>query len=46
MPDPAIVHALMSGPIFAWLLVLSEDPARLAYVADIVAESVATHLLG
>jgi AcrR family transcriptional regulator len=46
MPDAAVVHALMSGPVFAWLLVLSEDPARLADVADIVAESVANLLLG
>ena len=45
MPDPAIVHALLAGPIFAWLLVLSEDHARLAGVADVVVEAVAGLLL-
>lgn len=46
MPDPAVVHALLSGPIFAWLLVLSEDPARLDELADTVAAAVAGLLLG
>ncbi len=45
MPDPAVVHALLAGPIFSWLLVLSEDPATLADLADTVAESVAGFLL-
>ncbi len=45
MPDHAVVHALMGGPIFVWLLVLTEDPAKLTDLADIVAESVANLLL-
>lgn len=45
VPDPAVVHALLTGPVFAWLLVLSEDPARLLDVADIAAEATAGMLL-
>jgi len=26
-PDPAMVHALLLGPLFAWLITLDEDPA-------------------
>jgi AcrR family transcriptional regulator len=45
-PDPALVHALLAGPVFAWLLVLSEDPAKLTGLAHVVAGSVADLLLG
>jgi AcrR family transcriptional regulator len=41
MPDAATVHALLAGPIFAWVLVLSEDPARLADLTKVVAAAVA-----
>ncbi|WP_174185192.1 TetR/AcrR family transcriptional regulator [Nocardia barduliensis] len=44
-PDPATVHALLLGPIFAWLLILDGDRAEIPELARTVAESTATALL-
>ncbi|MEU6719953.1 TetR/AcrR family transcriptional regulator [Nonomuraea sp. NPDC046802] len=35
-PDPAAVHAMLLGPIFAWLFLLVEEPERLpGFAADL-----------
>jgi len=39
VPDPAVVHALVMGPIFAWLLVLTEDPTKVHDLAHTVAQA-------
>ncbi len=44
-PDPALVHALLIGPIFAWLLILTGDPDRLPELVRAVADSTASALL-
>ncbi|SEE90315.1 TetR/AcrR family transcriptional regulator [Jiangella alba] len=36
-PDTAVVHVLLLGPMFAWLIMLDEDPARAPELAVIVA---------
>jgi AcrR family transcriptional regulator len=33
-PDPAILNALLVGPVFAWLFLLSESPDRLPALLD------------
>ncbi|MFI9407626.1 TetR-like C-terminal domain-containing protein [Nocardia sp. NPDC052316] len=38
-PDPALVHALLLGPLFAWQIMLDEDPTRTTILADAVAQS-------
>lgn len=43
-PDPAIAHALLLGPVFAWLFLLLEDPDRLGPVTAALAETAATAL--
>ncbi|NUW42533.1 TetR/AcrR family transcriptional regulator [Nonomuraea rhodomycinica] len=45
LPDPATVHALLLGPIFAWLFLLLEDPGKAPAFADTLARGVG-HLLG
>ncbi|MFC4124639.1 TetR/AcrR family transcriptional regulator [Nocardia rhizosphaerae] len=37
-PDPALVHALLLGPLIAWLVVLDEFPARATELAHLVGE--------
>lgn len=44
-PDLAAVHALLLGPVFAWLFVLKEGEAGAAGYARLLAESVAGMLL-
>ncbi|MGK8489941.1 TetR/AcrR family transcriptional regulator [Nocardia asiatica] len=44
-PDPATVHALLLGPIFAWLLILDGDRAEIPRLTRTVAETAATALL-
>ncbi|GAA0933745.1 TetR/AcrR family transcriptional regulator [Nonomuraea longicatena] len=44
-PDAAVTHALLLGPIFAWLFLLLEDPARLPTLATAVAVATANALL-
>lgn len=44
-PDPATVHALLLGPIFAWLLILDGDRDKVPDLARTVAEAAATALL-
>ncbi|MFI7643668.1 TetR/AcrR family transcriptional regulator [Nonomuraea sp. NPDC049400] len=39
-PDPAVVHALLLGPIFAWLFLLLEDREALPAFADTIAATV------
>ncbi|MEV0334439.1 TetR/AcrR family transcriptional regulator C-terminal ligand-binding domain-containing protein [Nocardia sp. NPDC050717] len=36
-PDPALVQALLLGPLYAWLIVLDEDPARVPELVRVVA---------
>lgn len=36
-PDAAVLHVLLLGPIFAWLIMLDEDPARVPELAALVA---------
>ncbi|MEV0060705.1 TetR/AcrR family transcriptional regulator [Nocardia sp. NPDC050718] len=43
-PDPAITQALLLGPLFAWIVVLDEDPARAPELARIVARMVSDAL--
>lgn len=43
-PDPATVHALLLGPLFAWLIMLDEDPALAPQLARTIAHSVTTAL--
>ncbi|MEV1172385.1 TetR/AcrR family transcriptional regulator [Nonomuraea sp. NPDC049784] len=40
-PDPARVHAMLLGPIFAWLFLLLEDRTRLSDLAETLATDVA-----
>ncbi|MEV0354200.1 TetR/AcrR family transcriptional regulator [Nonomuraea sp. NPDC050680] len=46
LPDPAVVHALLLGPIFAWLFLLSEERERLPAFADALAHGLAYMLHG
>ncbi|MEU7855502.1 TetR/AcrR family transcriptional regulator [Nonomuraea sp. NPDC049141] len=46
LPDPAVVHALLLGPIFAWLFLLLEERERLPAFADTLAHGVAYVLQG
>lgn len=39
-PDPAAVHVLLLGPLFAWLIMLDEDPARTPHLANTIAQIV------
>ncbi|MGW6421289.1 TetR/AcrR family transcriptional regulator [Nocardia sp. NPDC055053] len=43
-PDAALVQALLLGPLYAWLVVLDEDPTRATELAHLVA-TVATNAL-
>lgn len=43
-PDPAIVQALLLGPLYAWLVVLDEDPTRTPELTRLVATMAATAL--
>ncbi|RDI42779.1 TetR/AcrR family transcriptional regulator [Nocardia mexicana] len=43
-PDPATVHVLLLGPLFAWQIMLDEDPARTPHLAETVARIVADAL--
>ncbi|MER6942860.1 TetR/AcrR family transcriptional regulator [Nonomuraea sp. NPDC000554] len=43
-PDPVTVHALLLGPIFAWLFLLVEDRDALPGFAETVAEAAACAL--
>ncbi|WP_280382532.1 TetR/AcrR family transcriptional regulator [Nocardia wallacei] len=36
-PDPALVHTLLLGPLFAWQVMLDENPSRTTYLAETVA---------
>lgn len=36
-PDPELLHVLLLGPTFAWLVMLDEDPARAPELAGLVA---------
>lgn len=36
-PDTALVHVLLLGPLFAWQIMLAENPARTPHLAQIVA---------
>lgn len=45
-PDPATVHALLLGPLFAWVIMLDEDPAAVPELARSTARMVATSLTG
>lgn len=44
-PDPAIVHALLLGPLFAWQIMLDEDPTHTPPLAGAVARIVADALV-
>lgn len=44
-PDPLTVHALLLGPIFAWVLILAGDRDKVGDLARTVAETTATALL-
>lgn len=44
-PDPATAHALLLGPIFAWLFLLLEDRDALPGLADTVAAAAAAALI-
>ncbi|NYI80256.1 TetR/AcrR family transcriptional regulator [Nocardioides panzhihuensis] len=37
-PDPVVLHVLLLGPMFAWLIMLDEDPARASELAAVVVE--------
>ncbi|NEW40722.1 TetR/AcrR family transcriptional regulator [Nocardia cyriacigeorgica] len=43
-PDVALVQALLLGPLYAWLIVLDEDPARAPEIARLVAAMAADAL--
>lgn len=45
-PDPALVHVLLLGPLFAWQIMLNENPARTTYLAQVVAQIVTDALTG
>ncbi|MFC9898053.1 TetR/AcrR family transcriptional regulator [Nocardia sp. NPDC127579] len=36
-PDPGVVQALLLGPLYAWLIVLDDDPERAPALAQLVA---------
>jgi len=44
-PDPALVQAMLLGPVFAWLLILDGDPHKVPVLTHTVSEAVATTLL-
>ncbi|MEU7830276.1 TetR/AcrR family transcriptional regulator [Nonomuraea sp. NPDC049129] len=43
-PEPAVVHALLLGPVFAWLFLLLEDRSNLPAFATTVADATAAAL--
>ncbi|GAA3174495.1 TetR/AcrR family transcriptional regulator [Nonomuraea roseoviolacea] len=43
-PDPAVAHALLIGPVFAWLFLLAEDHDRLDGLVRAAAEAAAVAL--
>ncbi|MEU4572637.1 TetR/AcrR family transcriptional regulator [Nonomuraea sp. ATR24] len=43
-PDPAVAHALLLGPVFAWLFLLMENRDTLPALAETVAATVAQAL--
>ncbi|WP_280234966.1 TetR/AcrR family transcriptional regulator [Nocardia cyriacigeorgica] len=43
-PDVAVVQALLLGPLYAWLIVLDEDPAHATELAHLVARMAADAL--
>lgn len=43
-PDPAVVHALLLGPIFYWLLILTGDRGKADDLGGTVADAVANAL--
>ncbi|GAA1681296.1 TetR/AcrR family transcriptional regulator [Glycomyces endophyticus] len=45
MPDVRVVHALLIGPVFFWLLILIGDREQVAALSATVAESVADSLV-
>ncbi|MFD5177903.1 TetR/AcrR family transcriptional regulator [Nocardia sp. NPDC058379] len=48
-PDPAVVQALLLGPLYSWLIMLDENPTRATeltgLVATVVTEALTTNLL-
>lgn len=44
-PDAAIVHSMLTGPVFFWLLILTGDHERLPELTAQVADSVAASLV-
>ncbi|UGT55881.1 TetR/AcrR family transcriptional regulator [Nocardia asteroides] len=40
-PDPALVQALLLGPLYAWLIVLDEDPGRVPELVRVVTTTAA-----
>ncbi|UGT41590.1 TetR/AcrR family transcriptional regulator [Nocardia yamanashiensis] len=44
-PEPALVQALLLGPLYAWLVVLDENPVHTRELADLVAAMTATALV-
>lgn len=45
VPDPAVVQALLVGPVFAWLLILTGDPGKMPELVRMTSEGVASVLL-
>ncbi|WP_280339241.1 hypothetical protein [Nocardia neocaledoniensis] len=43
-PDTALVRALLLGPLYAWLIVLGEDPARVPEPIRVAATTAANVL--
>ncbi|KAF0848127.1 TetR family transcriptional regulator [Nocardia caishijiensis] len=43
-PDPTVVHALILGPLFAWLIVLDEGTAGVPALIELVATTAADAL--
>lgn len=44
-PDPALIQALLLGPLYAWLVVLDENPVHARQLAGLVADLTATALV-
>lgn len=45
-PDPAVVHVLLLGPLFAWMIMLDEEPAAVPELARSTARMLTTTLTG
>ncbi|MEU4599796.1 TetR/AcrR family transcriptional regulator [Nocardia sp. NPDC023988] len=43
-PDPAVLQALILGPLYAWLIVLDEDSARVPPLIELIATMIADAL--